>query len=597
MSAIINTGGWQAALQKNWGGRIAIAVAVMAVYLPSLHHAFQYDDLHSIVENPHLRSLANLDDFFVRPDMFTADPKSAMYRPLVLVSYAFNYAWGEYRVEGYRCFNILLHLANCLLVQTLVQRLLGLRLAGLASGLLFALHPIAGEPVNYISSRSESLCAFFSLASVLLYVRARERAALSSYWGSVSAFACALLAKSVGIVLPAVFVVREASAAPLSIKRLLASSKYHLAFWLLGIAYVVSVREALGTALLDRPVRDFSVQVFTQAKALVYYMKLLMMPWGQSVEHQFVMARGVGDAAVLAALGLLASCVIFSFFLWRRSGPLFFFCAWPSLFLLPTFIVPLNVLVNEHRLYIPTIGLASLLGWVLASRLERRMGVILLGLLVAAYGGLSLQRSQVWQDSATLWADALEKAPLMPRPHLFLGDVYKRQGRNQDAVDSYQRALTVNPAYLSGGDLLAIHNNMGAAYLAMQRNDEAMASYRRALAIDPEYAESRDTLEGLQALAEVAWQPEAEQRYKTGLKLMVAGQLARAVSQLQAALLVQSHAKIYQALGLAYERSGQAASAVEAYRVILRMPAAHDNLVQGARQRLQELGAGPVDFD
>jgi Flp pilus assembly protein TadD len=101
----------------------------------------------------------------------------------------------------------------------------------------------------------------------------------------------------------------------------------------------------------------------------------------------------------------------------------------------------------------------------------------------------------------------------------------------------------------------------------------------------------------LQALAEVAWQPEAEKRYKTGLKLMVAGQLARAVSQLQAALLVQSHAKIYQALGLAYERSGQTASAVEAYRVILRMPAAHDNLVQGARQRLQELGAGPVDFD
>ena len=91
---------------------------------------------------------------------------------------------------------------------------------------------------------------------------------------------------------------------------------------------------------------------------------------------------------------------------------------------------------------------------------------MLLILLVLA-GNLSLQRSQVWRTPATLWTDALAKAPLMPRPHIYMGDVYKGQGRHQEALDSYQRALAVNPKILSGGDLLAINNNTGSVYLAM----------------------------------------------------------------------------------------------------------------------------------
>ncbi len=90
--------GSSSALGQRWAARAVIAAAVLAVYLPGLDHAFQYDDLHSIVENPHLPKLANSDDFFSRPEMFTVDPKSAMYRPLLLVTYTFNYAWGGYLV-------------------------------------------------------------------------------------------------------------------------------------------------------------------------------------------------------------------------------------------------------------------------------------------------------------------------------------------------------------------------------------------------------------------------------------------------------------------------------------------------------------------
>ena len=39
---------------------LLIACAVISVYANSLDNAFQFDDRHSIVENPHLRSIDNI---------------------------------------------------------------------------------------------------------------------------------------------------------------------------------------------------------------------------------------------------------------------------------------------------------------------------------------------------------------------------------------------------------------------------------------------------------------------------------------------------------------------------------------------------------
>ena len=76
-------------------------------------------------------------------------------------------------------------------------------------------------------------------------------------------------------------------------------------FWLLGLGYLAVVRQGLGTALLDSPVRTFGVQINTQLKALVYYIKLLWMPQGLNVEHQFILGQGFFDLPVLAAAVLL----------------------------------------------------------------------------------------------------------------------------------------------------------------------------------------------------------------------------------------------------------------------------------------------------
>ena len=76
------------------------------VYSGSLDNSFHYDDAHSIVENAHLRSLANIPAFFHDSGMFSVWEDRAMYRPLLLTGCALNLAVSGYQVRGCHLFNL-----------------------------------------------------------------------------------------------------------------------------------------------------------------------------------------------------------------------------------------------------------------------------------------------------------------------------------------------------------------------------------------------------------------------------------------------------------------------------------------------------------
>jgi len=67
-----------------------------------------------------------------------------------------------------------------------------------------------------------------------------------------------------------------------------------------------------------------------------------------------------------------------------------------------------------------------------------------------------------------------------------LGTVLTKQGKLDEAVASYKRALEIKPDYAEA------HNNLGAALTEQGKLDEAVASYKRALEIKPDYAEAHN---------------------------------------------------------------------------------------------------------
>ena len=162
------------------------------------------DDQTSIIDNQNLRSFSSLGRIFT--GSFFGDDRT-YYRPLVTASFLLDYQIAALRPWFYYLTNLLLHLANAILLFFIFEVLLQKRALSFSAALLFVVHPIHWEAVANIAGRSILLCAFWQLTAFLLYLRYAVRSRLDPqrklyYAGSLLAFVLALLSKESAVVLP-----------------------------------------------------------------------------------------------------------------------------------------------------------------------------------------------------------------------------------------------------------------------------------------------------------------------------------------------------------------------------------------------------------
>ena len=86
-----------------------------ALCLPSLDNGFHCDDSHAIALNPHIRSLSEAGSLFRDFQTFSANPASATFRPVLMLS-ALNYAVAGEAPAGSHAVNPLLHGLNAVLL-------------------------------------------------------------------------------------------------------------------------------------------------------------------------------------------------------------------------------------------------------------------------------------------------------------------------------------------------------------------------------------------------------------------------------------------------------------------------------------------------
>jgi predicted O-linked N-acetylglucosamine transferase (SPINDLY family) len=104
----------------------------------------------------------------------------------------------------------------------------------------------------------------------------------------------------------------------------------------------------------------------------------------------------------------------------------------------------------------------------------------------ALLGGI-LRRSDVAAAEAAL-KRALECSPDHPDARFHLGNLYRGQGRFQEAVAEYERALATTPQHPS------LLNNFGLALQGDGQHERAIAAYRAALAAQPGHRQALGNL-------------------------------------------------------------------------------------------------------
>ncbi|MBE0576205.1 MAG: hypothetical protein IH613_09945 [Desulfuromonadales bacterium] len=146
---------------------LMIMILGLALYLPAVKTGtFILDDGDVIAQAKSLidRSI---------PDLFIRGGGSTYYRPVLMLSFMVDITLWNAHPGFMHLFNILLHVANAILIYLNVrifypQRENVARILPFAAAILFLIHPINTESINWISGRSDPLAAFFTLIATYL---------------------------------------------------------------------------------------------------------------------------------------------------------------------------------------------------------------------------------------------------------------------------------------------------------------------------------------------------------------------------------------------------------------------------------------------
>jgi hypothetical protein len=509
-----------------WPGTLAALLAA-AVYLNALDNPFVYDDRDTVVANPSLVDLSNLQFVLVY----------SPFRPVVNVSYAVDRAlWGT-DPFGFHLTNVVLHAFTVILLYAFTTVALSDAQARAASGrnervarrwwafstaALFAVHPLMSEAVGYVSGRSEILCAVFLLGALLVARMALLRGGLP--WAAVALlWLLALLSKEVALAFPVVMIAYDWLLLPDSgVRRRQRLWKLYvpcLAVVAAAAAYRLS--RASGPMSTEAPL----LNLWTQAIVIWRYVALVVLPTGQSIMHSVHQVISLADPKALLAVAALSGSIVGAVMM-RRTRPLFAFGVfWFLAIIAPSSsVVGLREGMAEHRAYLASAGLLMALISVVAgfSRLLRRPGTAYaatLTLLLGVLGALTIARNEVWGEPVRLWQEATIYAAGMWEPHYALGDVLRESGDCGSAIREYQTVVSMQARHRDA------HTNLGICLAQTGRLEEAETALRRALEIDPAFPRGYTNL-GALALT-MGDHHAAREAYRRAIELEPQNVLAR----------------------------------------------------------------------
>ena len=178
---------------------LMLAVITLLIYNPVSRHDFvNYDDDQYVFENAHVR--AGLTWGTVAWAFTTND--AGNWHPVTWLSHALDFELFHLNPTGHHYTNVLLHVANAILLFLLLERVTGFTWRSLCVAALFALHPLSVESVAWIAERKNLLCTFFFLLGLAAYAWYARKPGIVRYLSVAVLFALGLMSKPMVITFP-----------------------------------------------------------------------------------------------------------------------------------------------------------------------------------------------------------------------------------------------------------------------------------------------------------------------------------------------------------------------------------------------------------
>ncbi len=562
---------------KNWppiGVCLLLAALILLAYWPVFHCEFiNYDDQEYVTANSVVAQGLSWQGVAWA---FTSG-HSANWHPLTWLSHMLDVQLFGMHPAGHHLTNLLLHIANAMLLFLLLRGTTGALWRSALVAALFAVHPLHVESVAWVAERKDVLSTFFGLLSLWAYARyAAESKALIPgfrltggpstppasrithhasriYFLSLLLFALSLMSKSMLVTLPFLLLLLDywplgrwqpGPGAARRARRLLLEKAPFLLFSILASVATMFVQQAAMSYYRQLP---WSLRIANAAVSYVRYLGNTLWPRGLAVFYP----HPSHWPAWMVVGSVLLLTIVSALVLWGARQRPYLPVGW---FWFLGLLVPVLGLVQvgvqamaDRYTYLPLVGLFIILAWAGAEglhaiRLSLRPSLAATLMLVGLCAALTRYQLRFWLNTETIFTHAtsvtqhnwlahynlallalrryqdsqrgpLEKQVLMPE------STRRNPGQSGPAPSDYLAAIIYHcQATLDSKPRFPDpHVTLAKALTEQGRLEEARSHLEVAIRLDPKSAEARQNLgEILHRRGRVA---EAITQYEAALKL------------------------------------------------------------------------------
>jgi protein O-mannosyl-transferase len=474
---------------------ISILTVTGVIYSNFWNNGFHLDDYHTIESNLFIRSLSNVGAFFTDVKTFSVIPANASWRPIVTLSTALDYWIGSglepfyFHLSMY-VFFVLQLILMFFIYEKLLKKSFEPTIPTILAGIgvfWYAVHPVCAETINYIIARSDSLATFFMLLAFWFYLK---EGVYKKYFLYLIPFCIGAMAKPTALMfLPIVLIYEVLYNENKNIfnpKSYFSKDVIKVALPT-GICFVAiyATIKIMEAETFNPGGESLSRYLITQPFIYAHYIEQFFLPLKLSAQSDYVAFESIADPKAILGFIFLA---LFIFTIYKTQfsketkliafGFSFFLCA-----LIPTTVVPLAEVTNDHRMFYPFVGLilAFMTGaYLLYERYFKKnisykmlVGGIVLCLGLYGYG--TYQRNKTWLTEETLWKDTVEKSPNNGMGWLNYGLEFLNKKDFTQAEGLFLHALKFMPEYA------AVHTNLGITYQQLKQMDKAEQYFNSSL--------------------------------------------------------------------------------------------------------------------
>ena len=502
---------------KNFSALVLFSSIVFLIYSPAINGDFVWDDNAHLTENKQLESVEGLKNIWLKPGA------TFQYFPLTFTSF-----WIEKRLwsdnpMGYHITNLLLHTSSALLLWRLLS-MLAIPGAFLAA-LIFLIHPVNVESVAWIAERKNTLSGLFYFGSLIFYLRflklenplaLKKKKVLQTSNGifyilSIISFLLAISSKAATCTLPAVILLiiwwKKNS---IKLKDLILVAPFLLFTLIIARITIITEQSTAGARGIDWDL-SFLERFIIAGKSLWFYLYSLIYP----LNIAFSYPKWSVDSTVVSNYFPSLTFLFLIFVLWffrsnLGKGPLvaiLFFSGtlFPALGFFNIYYMRYSF-VTDHFQYLACIGpiaLFSVLFTVFTTSTSKSFDsvkilryfpptctvLVLLLLCIVTW-----KQAHIFKSNEALWRDTIKKDPSSGRARVGLGREMRKQGKHEEALEHFRKAVVLQP------NLHEAHYKLAQEYHYKGELSLATSELKRSLEIEPTYYFAIDGL--ARALAE-----------------------------------------------------------------------------------------------